>query len=88
VADSTVPTHRKIIEGIQAVAIWCLCAGLFLWGIGYGLYCLTYDPGFATEGECDRALSWYQWKAGHHGETCEELENGHWKIFDVDGNAF
>ena len=84
---STVPTHRKIIEGIQAVAIWFLCAG-FLWGIGYGLYCLTYDPGFATKRGCDRALSRYQWEAGHHGETCEELENGRWKIFDVDGNTF
>jgi hypothetical protein len=68
------------------VVIWCLCAGL-VWGVGYGLYCLTYDPGFATKSQCDRALFHYQWAGGHHGEACEELENGHWKIFDVDGNS-
>jgi hypothetical protein len=26
-------------------------------------------------------------REGHHGEDCEELEDGHWKIFDLDGNA-
>jgi hypothetical protein len=51
------------------------------------LYCLTYDPGFETKWECDRALFRYQWAAGHHGEACEELENGHWEMFDIDGNS-
>ena len=77
---------RQIVEGIQAVVIWCLCA-LILVGLSYGCSRLTYEPGFAMEQECLQALSSLQYREGHHGEDCEELENGHWKIFDLDGNA-
>jgi len=84
---SELPLGRRIIEGIEAVVIWCLCAG-FLVGISFGLYYLDPpDPDFETKRECNHALFELQYKVGHHWEECLELENGHWKIFDIEGNA-
>jgi hypothetical protein len=76
---------RKIIDGLGAVVIWCLCAGVVI-GIGYVLS-PTDDPGFETKQECEHVLFQIQWKNGHHGEECDELDNGHWKIFDINGDA-
>jgi len=73
---------RKIVEGIQATVILCLSAGVLV-GINYGLHCLSDDPGFETEQECHHALFALQYREGHHGERCLELENGHWGIFDI-----
>jgi len=73
---------RKIAEGIQATVIWCLCAGALI-GINYGLHYLGDDPDFDTEQECHHALFALQYREGHHGERCLELENGHWYIFDI-----
>jgi hypothetical protein len=74
---------RRLIEGIRDIVIWCLCAGI-LAGFSYGMYCLTYDPGYATQQECRHSLFLLQYDKGHDGEECLELENGHWKIFDRD----
>jgi hypothetical protein len=82
------PLSTQIKEGIRVVVLGCLYAG-FLGAVWYGLYFLTYDPdfGFETKQECDRALFRLEYASGHHGDECDELENGHWWIFDIDGKA-
>jgi hypothetical protein len=87
IVKALAPTRmQKIGEGIRAVVIWCLCAGVLV-GISYGISSLTYNPGYATKGECLRALFEIQYHNGHHGEECDELENGHWKIFGIHGEV-
>jgi hypothetical protein len=87
-ARASEPLGTKIKDGAQALLGFCLYIG-FLGAFAYGSYWLFYDSdhGFKTKGECNSALFKYQYSAGHHGEECLELENGHWWIFDLDGNA-
>jgi hypothetical protein len=79
-------TFAKLKSGITATLIWLACAVPLYGGLYACSVWLTPEP-FATEAECQRALAYLQYREGHHGEYCAELERGGWCALSYDSSS-